>query len=229
MYRAVRTASKTCNRLCSLPKVSKRSFALVYSIFVRFNCRNDYSVRKRMTIGLSGFAVVATGTYIGCRSLYRNRKAKKIAHAASIAAAKEEEQMVVENVKPVIDVIPTVEKEEEEVAPEVIVEEKEEETVEVVEKTVVEEKEVEEVAEEKAEEVVEEEKAVEDAVEEVKGEEIVEEVDEPEEDDKYHPWWEGVKEISLYLPTDDIEKLTTLFPTTCKHKYAFYSLFSYNY
>ena len=163
-----------------------------------------------MTIGLSGFAVVATGTYFGCRTLYRSRKAKKIARAEAIAAAEasehtilEEEEVFEKDVKPVIDVP---------VENAVVGEDIEEQA----EKSVVEEKETvqEEVKEE--EEVEEEETSVENDVE--VGEVLLEEVDEPEEEDVYHPWWEGVKEIGLYLPADDIEKLNSLFPATCKYK-----------
>ena len=55
--------------------------------------RNDISVRKRMTIGMTGFAVVAVGAFYGGRSIYRSRKAKKNARIAAAMKAKEEESM----------------------------------------------------------------------------------------------------------------------------------------
>lgn len=38
------------------------------------------------------------------------------------------------------------------------------------------------------------------------------------EEEEYHPWWEGVKEISVFLPADEIEKLDAKFPATRQYK-----------
>ena len=168
-----------------------------------------------MTIGLSGFAVVATGCFFGGRAIYRNRKAKKLARAA----AKKEEPIVTEPVMPVIP--PTPEPSHPEVA------------AAAVEAEAVPEK-VEEAAPEKVEEVapVEKEEAapVEAEAAPVEGEAAPkeeqaepaekEEVPASVEEEKYHPWWEGVKEISVFLPADEIEKLDSKFPATRQYKFV---------
>lgn len=172
-------------------------------------------MRKRLTIGLSGFAVVATGCFFGGRAIYRNRKAKKLARAA----AKKEEPIVTEPVMPVIP--PTPEPSHPEVA------------AAAVEAEAVPEK-VEEAAPEKVEEVapVEKEEAapVEAEAAPVEGEAAPkeeqaepaekEEVPASVEEEKYHPWWEGVKEISVFLPADEIEKLDSKFPATRQYKFV---------
>lgn len=154
--------------------------------------RNDISVRKRLTIGLSGFAVVATGCFFGGRTIYRNRKAKKIARAA----AKKEEPIVTEPVMPVIP--PTPEPSHPEAA------------VAAVEA---------EAAPEKVEEAapVEKEEAA-PAEEKEEPAEKKEEAPASVEEEEYHPWWEGVKEISVFLPADEIEKLDAKFPATRQYK-----------
>ena len=162
--------------------------------------RNDISVRKRLTIGLSGFAVVATGCFFGGRTIYRNRKAKKIARAA----AKKEEPIVTEPVMPVIP--PTPEPSHPEAA------------VAAVEAEAAPEK-VEEAAPEKVEEAapVEKEEAA-PAEEKEEPAEKKEEAPASVEEEEYHPWWEGVKEISVFLPADEIEKLDAKFPATRQYK-----------
>lgn len=145
--------------------------------------RNDISVRKRLTIGLSGFAVVATGCFFGGRAIYRNRKAKKIARAA----AKKEEPIVTEPVMPVIP--PTPEPSHPEAA------------VAAVEA---------EAAPEKVEEAA--------PMEKEEPAEKKEEAPASVEEEEYHPWWEGVKEISVFLPADEIEKLDAKFPATRQYK-----------
>ena len=147
--------------------------------------RNDISVRKRLTIGLSGFAVVATGCFFGGRAIYRNRKAKKIARAA----AKKEEPIVTEPVMPVIPPTPEPSHPEAAVA-----------AVEA-EAAPVEDKEEAAPAEEKEEPA-----------------EKKEEAPASVEEEEYHPWWEGVKEISVFLPADEIEKLDAKFPATRQYK-----------
>lgn len=162
--------------------------------------RNDYSVKKRMSIGLSGFAVAAVGCYYGGKKIIRNRKAKKMERAA--AALKKEELV---NVEPVLPVIPEVQVEEEEIVQNAIVEE-----------TIAEETAVEEVAaetiEEPAAEVVEE-PAAEPAAEEQVEEQITE-VD----DGVYRPWWTGVKEVSLFLGPEETAILDERFPALRPYK-----------
>ena len=153
--------------------------------------RNDISVRKRLTIGLSGFAVVATGCFFGGRAIYRNRKAKKIARAA----AKKEEPIVTEPVMPVIP--PTPEPSHPEAA------------VAAVEAEAAPEK-VEEAAPEKVEEAAPVEKEAAPVEKEEEPAEKKEEAPASVEEEEYHPWWEGVKEISVFLPADEIEKLDAL-------------------
>ena len=185
MYRTVRAATRTCNSIAALPTVNRRGFALVLVFVRRFLIfRNDISVRKRLTIGLSGFAVVATGCFFGGRAIYRNRKAKKIARAA----AKKEEPIVTEPVMPVIP--PTPEPSHPEAA------------VAAVET---------EAAPEKVEEAAPAEEKEEPA-------EKKEEAPASVEEEEYHPWWEGVKEISVFLPADEIEKLDAKFPATRQYK-----------
>lgn len=193
MYRTVRAATRTCNSIAALPTVNRRGFALVLVFVRRFLIfRNDISVRKRLTIGLSGFAVVATGCFFGGRAIYRNRKAKKIARAA----AKKEEPIVTEPVMPVIP--PTPEPSHPEAA------------VAAVEA---------EAAPEKVEEAapVEKEEAA-PAEEKEEPAEKKEEAPASVEEEEYHPWWEGVKEISVFLPADEIEKLDAKFPATRQYK-----------
>lgn len=162
--------------------------------------RNDISVRKRLTIGLSGFAVVATGCFFGGRAIYRNRKAKKIARAA----AKKEEPIVPEPVMPVIP--PTPEPSHPEAAVAAVEAEAAPEKVE--EAAPVEDKEAAPVEKEEAAPAEEKEEPAE------KKEEAPASV----EDEEYHPWWEGVKEISVFLPADEIEKLDAKFPATRQYK-----------
>ena len=190
--------------------------------------RNDISVRKRMTIGMTGFAVVAVGAFYSGRSIYRSRKAKKNARIAAAMKAKEEESMP----KPATPVIaepvpvPTPEPEPEpaaEVPCVPVAEEKVEEAP--VEEKPAEEKPVEEApAEEKpveeapAEEAPLEEKPVEEkeTTEEKPAEQPIAEAKEEE----YHPWWIGVKEIDLFLNKEDTERMDALFPATHNYKFA---------
>ena len=169
--------------------------------------RNDISVRKRLTIGLSGFAVVATGCFFGGRAIYRNRKAKKIARAA----AKKEEPIVTEPVMPVIP--PTPEPSHPEAAVAAVEAEAAPEKVE--EAAPVEKEEAAPVEKEEAAPVEKEEAAPAEEKEEPaeKKEEAPASVEE-----EYHPWWEGVKEISVFLPADEIEKLDAKFPATRQYK-----------
>ena len=162
---------------------------------------NDISVRKRMTIGLSGFTVVAIGTFYGCRAVYRNRKAKKM---AKLTAAKE----LVPS-EPVMPVIPPTE------TPEVVPAEVPSEEVAVSEVPVVEEKvEVTETVPEVTEPVPE----VTETTSEISTSEettteaipVTEKVSISEEE-KYHPWWEGVKEVSVFLSGDEITMLDSKF------------------
>ena len=162
--------------------------------------RNDISVRKRLTIGLSGFAVVATGCFFGGRAIYRNRKAKKIARAA----AKKEEPIVTEPVMPVIP--PTPEPSHPEAA------------VAAVETEAAPEKVEEAAPVEKEEAAPVEEKEAAPAEEKEEPAEKKEEAPASVEEEEYHPWWEGVKEISVFLPADEIEKLDAKFPATRQYK-----------
>ena len=93
MYRALSATARRCSRVASMPMVNRRGFALVYFLSGCVISRNDISVRKRMTIGMTGFAVVAVGAFYGGRSIYRSRKAKKNARIAAAMKAKEEESM----------------------------------------------------------------------------------------------------------------------------------------
>lgn len=161
--------------------------------------RNDISVRKRLTIGLSGFAVVATGCFFGGRAIYRNRKAKKIARAA----AKKEEPIVTEPVMPVIP--PTPEPSHPEAAVAAVEAEAAPEKVEVA-------------APEKVEEAAPVEKEAAPVEKEEEPAEKKEEAPASVEEEEYHPWWEGVKEISVFLPADEIEKLDAKFPATRQYK-----------
>lgn len=169
---------------------------------------NDISVRKRMTIGLSGFTVVAIGTFYGCRAVYRNRKAKKM---AKLTAAKE-----LVPLEPVMPVIPPTE------TPEVVPAEVPSEEVAVSEVPVVEEKvEVTETVPEVTEPVPE----VTETTSEISTSEettteaipVTEKVSISEEE-KYHPWWEGVKEVSVFLSGDEITMLDSKFPATRNYK-----------
>lgn len=190
--------------------------------------RNDISVRKRMTIGMTGFAVVAVGAFYGGRSIYRSRKAKKNARIAAAMKAKEEESMP----KPVTPVIaepvpvPTPEPEPEPAAVVPCVPVAEEKVEEKVEEKPVEEKPVEEAP---AEEAPLEEKPAEEKVEEKEA--PVEEKETTEEkpaeqpiaeakEEEYHPWWIGVKEIDLFLNKEDTERMDALFPATHNYKFA---------
>ena len=155
---------------------------------------NDISVRKRMTIGLSGFTVVAIGTFYGCRAVYRNRKAKKM---AKLTAAKE----LVPS-EPVMPVIPPTE------TPEVVPAEVPSEEVAVSEVPVVEEK-VE--VTETTSEISTSEETTTEAIP------VTEKVSISEEE-KYHPWWEGVKEVSVFLSGDEITMLDSKFPATRNYK-----------
>lgn len=150
-----------------------------------------------MTIGLSGFAVVAVGTFYGCRAVYRNRKAKKM---AKLMAAKE-----VAPSEPVMPVIPPTE------TPEVVSAEVPSDEVAVNEPVV----------EKKAEEVesaAEMSVAEESTTEAVPATEAVSSVVSDVEEEKYHPWWEGVKEVSVFLSSDEIDMLDSKFPATRSYK-----------
>ena len=161
-----------------------------------------------MTIGLSGFAVVAIGTFYGCRAVYRNRKAKKM---AKLTAAKE----LVPS-EPVMPVIPPTE------TPEVVPAEVPSEEVAVSEVPVAEEKaevmepvpEVTETAPEVTEVASEVSTSEETTTEVVPATEEIPAV----EEEKYHPWWEGVKEISVFLSGDEITMLDSKFPATRNYK-----------
>ena len=56
--------------------------------------------------------------------------------------------------------------------------------------------------------------------EEEKTEEAVKEEEKPaaESEEEYHPWWIGVKEISLFMSPEETEKLDAMFPATRKFK-----------
>lgn len=229
MYRALSATARRCSRVASMPMVNRRGFALVYFLSGCVISRNDISVRKRMTIGMTGFAVVAVGAFYGGRSIYRSRKAKKNARIAAAMKAKEEESMP----KPATPVIaehvpvPTPEPEPEpaaEVPCVPVAEEKVEEAP--VEEKPAEEKPVEEAP---AEEAPLEEKPAEEKVEEKEA--PVEEKETTEEkpaeqpiaeakEEEYHPWWIGVKEIDLFLNKEDTERMDALFPATHNYKFA---------
>ena len=57
-------------------------------------------------------------------------------------------------------------------------------------------------------------------VKEEKTEEAVKEEEKPaaESEEEYHPWWIGVKEISLFMSPEETEKLDAMFPATRKFK-----------
>ena len=57
-------------------------------------------------------------------------------------------------------------------------------------------------------------------VKEEKVEEAVKEEEKPaaESEEEYHPWWIGVKEISLFMSPEETEKLDVMFPATRKFK-----------
>ena len=157
-----------------------------------------------MTIGLSGFAVVAVGCFYGGRKIYRNRKAKKI--AASTPVAKIQETPVVAPVIPVVPETPAVEEKP--------VEEKSvEESAISTEQLESQPNENETVAEEV---VATEATQVEEEKKEEKKEDVITEVD----DGVYRPWWTGVKEISLFLHTEDCSLLDEHFPSTRPYKYS---------
>lgn len=216
--------------------------------------RNDISVRKRLTIGLSGFAIVATGCYFTGRTIYRSRRAKKMAR---LEAAKNKAAPAVESVVPTVQ--ESVEIMKEEVAeapvqevPESVKEEASESSPEIatpvqeeVSEGVKEESEVAEASEpakEGAEPVVESSEPVEpvepvepaepeEPVVPVKEEEEEEEEEESEvpvvtevDDDSWHPWWEGVKEICLYLSGEESDRLDESFPALHNYKYTSSSL-----
>ena len=197
-------------------------------------------MRKRLTIGLSGFAIVVTGCYFTGRTIYRSRRAKKMAR---LEAAKNKAAPAVESVVPTVQ--ESVEIMKEEVAeapvqevPESVKEEASESSPEIatpaqeeVSEGVKEESEVVEASEpakEDAEPVVESSEPVEPAepvepVVPVKEEEeeeeeapVVTEVD----DDSWHPWWDGVKEICLYLSGEDSDRLDESFPALHNYKYS---------
>ena len=153
-----------------------------------------------MTIGLSGFAVVAVGCFYGGRKIYRNRKAKKI--TASTPVAKIQETPVVEPVIPVVPETPAVEEKPIEDVPV-------EESVTSAEQPESQPNENETVAEEvvatEATQVEEEKEEKEE-----KKEDEITEVD----DGVYRPWWTGVKEISLFLNNEDCSLLDEHFPST---------------
>ena len=159
-----------------------------------------------MTIGLSGFAVVAVGCFYGGRKIYRNRKAKKI--AASTPVAKIQETPVVEPVIPVVPETPAVEEKPIEDVPV-------EESVTSAEQPESQPNENETVAEEvvatEATQVEEEKEEKEE-----KKEDEITEVD----DGVYRPWWTGVKEISLFLNNEDCSLLDEHFPSTRPYKYS---------
>lgn len=207
--------------------------------------RNDISVRKRLTIGLSGFAIVATGCYFTGRTIYRSRRAKKMAR---LEAAKNKAAPAVESVVPTVQ--ESVEVMKEEVAeapvqevPESVKEEASESSPEIatpaqeeVSEGVKEESEAAEASEpakEGAEPVVESSEPVEpvepaepaEPVVPVKEEEKEEEEEEAPvvtevDDDSWHPWWEGVKEICLYLNGEDSDRLDESFPALHNYKYT---------
>ena len=76
------------------------------------------------------------------------------------------------------------------------------------------------VVEETPKEEVKEEKVEEAPKEEEKTEEAVKEEEKPaaESEEEYHPWWIGVKEISLFMSPEETEKLDAMFPATRKFK-----------
>lgn len=167
--------------------------------------RNDYSVRKRMTIGLSGFTVVAAGCIYGGRKIYKNRKAKKMAAATSLVPETTEEVIVSEPVIPVKPEIPIEE-------PNAVKEVSEEPSVDVAETPV----EVSATTETKEEGIAEtNEEVPEETVDTAK-------LEEEEEEEVYTAWWTGVKEISLFLNQKDAKKLDYLFPPTRPYKYIIY-------
>ena len=206
--------------------------------------RNDISVRKRLTIGLSGFAIVVTGCYFTGRTIYRSRRAKKMAR---LEAAKNKAAPAVESVVPTVQ--ESVEIMKEEVAeapvqevPESVKEEASESSPEIatpaqeeVSEGVKEENEVVEASEPAKEPVesvesaepVEPVEPVEPAVP-VKEEEEEEEEEAPVvtevDDDSWHPWWDGVKEICLYLSGEDSDRLDESFPALHNYKYTSSSL-----
>ena len=65
-----------------------------------------------------------------------------------------------------------------------------------------------------------EEKVEEAPKEEEKTEEAVKEEEKPaaESEEEYHPWWIGVKEISLFMSPEETDKLDAMFPATRKFK-----------
>lgn len=211
-------------------------------------------MRKRLTIGLSGFAIVVTGCYFTGRTIYRSRRAKKMAR---LEAAKNKAAPAVESVVPTVQ--ESVEIMKEEVAeapvqevPESVKEEASESSPEIatpaqeeVSEGVKEESEVVEASEpakEGAEPVVESSEPVEpvesaepvEPVEPAEPAEPVVPVKEEEEeeapvvtevdDDSWHPWWDGVKEICLYLSGEDSDRLDESFPALHNYKYTSSSL-----
>ena len=159
-----------------------------------------------MTIGMSVFACMAVGAFYGGRGIYRHRKAKKAARIAATMNAKEEEPIVQPVAPAVKDIVPTPEPEPEPAAPAA---------------PVVEETPKEEVKEGKVEEAPKEEEKTEEAPkEEEKTEEAVKEEEKPaaESEEEYHPWWIGVKEISLFMSPEETDKLDAMFPATRKFK-----------
>ena len=197
--------------------------------------RNDISVRKRLTIGISGFAIVATGCYFAGRTVYRSRKAKKVArleaaHKKELMAASastlpvvpsvENSTESVESAEPVEPVEPAKEEivEEEEI-PEAVTETEqvEEGAIESAKEDVIEpaEEEVVPVHEVGDEVAPEEPEGIPSVLSEEPAEEILTEVDDETE---YQPWWTGVKEISLFLSPEEATKLDDHFPASRPYK-----------
>lgn len=211
--------------------------------------RNDISVRKRLTIGISGFVIVATGCYFTGRTIYRSRRAKKLAR---LEVDQKKTVIPEESVVPLVQEAFSSVKEEldeasvqkasepvkeegtesspeittpvpEEVSESVKEESKEVEAVEPMKE------EAEPVKEptEPTEPVKEPTEPTEQVVPVKQQEEEEEEVDDSEspvitevDDDVWHPWWEGVKEISLYLSSAESDRLDEHFPSTHKFKYS---------
>ena len=217
-------------------------------------------MRKRLTIGISGFAIVATGCYYTGRTIYRSRRAKK---QARMEAAQNKAVATAESVTPIVQEafeatkaepsetpvqeVPESEKQQgNESSPEIAAPsqgeaaegvKEENEGVDAAEpeteaaaptKESVEESQSAESAgsagsagpSEPSEPVVPPKKEEEEEEKETSQEEEASE--DPEvsevEDETWHPWWEGVQEISLFLPGEEIDRIDALFPAThpCK-------------
>ena len=67
--------------------------------FTDFDCRNDYSVRKRLTIGVGGFLVVATGCFYAGYKVHKNRVQKRI----TPTSIKEEQTLIPPEITEVVE------------------------------------------------------------------------------------------------------------------------------